>query len=175
MSISSSVAIGDGLFVPFFQDVRGGKEGKSPVGTVNVDLSDVGEAGGGTVTLSLTMTREIFGFRAIVAPTLIVAADTLATAEAIRMQATFTGNRRLGNHMEQAVLALAAQGQNVAKFEESGLVFESDLLDETTILSFVWSTNTDTKIYNFRLFGAVFDAEIIEAEGSISDFLAGVR
>ncbi len=175
MAISATVSIGDGQFTPFFQDVRGGKEGTSPVGTVSQTLSDTGDGSGGTVTLIYTMARLPFGFRAIIVPTYVVALDTLGTAEAIRMNFTAVGNRRLTNSFDQITLAIAGQGQNQAKFDEAGIVIESDLLAETQVLSFIWSTNTNAVVYSARLFAAVFDAEVIEAQGSISDFLAGVR
>ncbi len=174
MSISIDVDIADGVYTPFFQDVRGGPDGKSPVGTVSVEAVDIGESGGGTVTQNFFMQRIMFGFRAILAPTLITAEDDLATAEAIRLVWRIT-NRRLVQSMTQAALAIAGAGGNFAKFDESGLILESDVVASQNFLAFTWSTNTLAKVYRSFLFASVFDAEVIEAQGSISDFLAGVR
>ncbi len=77
--------------------------------------------------------------------------------------------------MDQATLAIASQGNNVAKFDESGMIFESDILAESDVITFIWSTNENTKAYQTNVFASVFDAELIEAQGSVSDFLAGIR
>lgn len=174
MSVSTSEELSQGLFTPFFQEVRGGHDGKSPVGTVHVNISDVGEAGGGTVSLNLFMSRLTFGFRAIIAPTLIVTADNLAAAEAVRLGFAI-GNLRLGVGLFEAELAVASEGGNRARFEPSGFVLQHDEVSSDVVMSVVWSTNTDTKVYDVDMFAAVFDAEVIEKHGSISDFLAGVR
>ncbi len=175
MAVSSSVGLESGIYVPFFQDVRGGKEGRSPVGTLAQTLREVGDGSGGTVVAGFSMQRITFGFRAIIAPTLLASSDNLATPEAVRLQFAASGNRRLGTSIDQAVVALAAPDKNVAQFDVSGLVLESDLLSETVVINFIWSTNTNLKEYDINIFASVFDAEIIEAQGSISDFLAGVR
>ncbi len=175
MAVTGSVNLDDGIYVPFMQEVRGGHDGKSPVGTVHQTLQLVGAAGGGTVVQTWNIRRIMFGFRAIIAPTLIVTEDTLSTAEAVKLGFALTANRRLAVTTDQAALAIAAQGGNYAKFEESGILLESDTLTQQAALFFTWSTNTDTKLYQARMFAAVFDAELIEAQGSISDFLAGVR
>lgn len=175
MSVSTFVEFRDGRYVPFMQDVRGGKDGKSPVGTVHSTAAEVGEAGGGTVTISHRMQREQFGFRSLIVPTLIVASDNLSTAEAIRLSYLTAGNRRVAQDSNQIKLAVAGQAGNFAQFEPAGILLESDVLADTSVLQFIWSTNTDTKLYFTRVFAAVFDAELIEAQGAISDFLAGVR
>lgn len=175
MSISTSVAFADGRYTPFMQKVRGGEDGRSPVGTISSSAIDTGEAGGGTVTIAHSLQRIVFGFRAIIAPTLIVASDTLASAEAIRLTFLTAGNRRVEQDLNQIQLAIAGQGGNFAQFQEGGIILESDLLTETNVLQFVWSTNTDTKLYFTRIFASVFDAELIAARGSVSEFLAGVR
>ncbi len=175
MALETFVSLGNALYVPFLQDVRGGKEGKAPVGTVSAHHTDTGDASGGTMTLTFQMERIQFGFRSIIVPTLLVTSDNLSTAEAVRLQYRNAGNRRIGEDYNQASLSVAGSAGNFAKFDESGLILENDVIGVTSALSFIWSTNTNTIVYFARVFAAVFDAEVIEAQGNISDFLAGVR
>lgn len=176
MSISNNVEMGDGIYVPFFQKVRGGERGTSPVGTVKAAVTDTGDMSGGTVTIGLVMRKLTFGFRALIVPTFICAIDNLAAAEAVRLVFS-EGNRRIGDAavLEEGLLSVAVSGQNVAKFDPAGILWEK--LDEgaATVVQAIWSTNTNTIVYNLRIVAAVFDAEVIEKKGSISDFLAGVR
>lgn len=175
MSVTASFDLNEALYVPFMQDVRGGPDGKSPVGTLASIGTDTGDVSGGTVNIKLLMTRMMFGFRAVLAPTLLMSSDNLASPEAVNLKYQSSGNRRVNLSIDQAELAIAAFGGNFAHFEESGIVLESDLLVATSVLEFIWSTNTDGKVYSARGFFAVFDLELIEAQGSISDFLAGIR
>ncbi len=175
MSVAADIAINVGLFTPFMQDVRGGAEGKSPVGTLHIDQNVTGDGSGGIAQITMSATRIMFGFRAILAPTLIQAFDDLATPEEVRLQFGVTGNRRIGQGYEDARLAIAASGGNFTQFQPSGIIIESDTIAALNVLSWTWSTNTNAKVYRGRMFASVFDAELIEAQGSISDFLAGVR
>ncbi len=174
MSILVTVSFADGVYTPFFQDVRGGADGKSPVGTVHMNTADVGDGSGGIVTATYTMDRIVYGFRALIVPTQIVSFDNLATPEVVKLQYQ-SNNRRMITSADQASLAVAAQSGNVAKFDESGILLENEEAFERAVISLVWSTNTNTIVYQTKIFAAVFDAEVIEAQGSVSDFLAGVR
>jgi len=174
MAVSNTETIESGIYTPYFQRKRGGEGGQSPVGSVYKSLAVVGAAGGGGVTLNFSMGRLTFGFRAIIVPTLIVTEDTLATAEVVKLNYV-SNNRRINVSTDWVTLAIAGPSGNFAKFEDSGLILEREPLAAAGVLGVDWSTNTDTKSYAARMFAAVFDAELIEKEGSVSDFLAGVR
>lgn len=174
MSVANSVDIGEGLFVPFMQEVRGGAGRSSPVGTLASEVAVTGDSSGGSAIVYFTMSRESFGFRAIVVPTFVSTIDTLGSPEGIR--GIFSaGNRRVLQAIEEVKVAIAGSGQNVAKFDAVGVVLEAEEVAPVTVMQYLWSTNTNLKYYNARVFSAVFDAEIIAREGSVSDFLAGVR
>ncbi len=174
LSVSAIVAFGDSQYNDFHQKFRGGQNGMSPVGTLHATATATGDGTGGNVLLLLQMKRVEFGFRAVFVPTLLVTEDDLATPEAVRLQFS-SGNKRLSSDMNQAALAVASSVFNVAQFDESGLLLESDVLTAVTVMAFVWSTNTNLKVYTANVFAAVFDMELIEKYGSVSDFLAGVR
>lgn len=175
MSVTATVQIGDGLFKPLHQLVRGGSDGKSPVGTVHVLGQAVGDSGGGTAQILMQMRRIEFGMRCIFAPVLISVDDDLASPEAVRLAFSASANIRTTSTVDQSALTLASQGGNHAKFPPEGFLFESDTIATATLLQFIWSTNSDGKVYRAHLIMSVFDAELIEAQGSVSDFLAGVR
>lgn len=175
MVVVSNVAFRDGLYIPFFQQVRGGADGKSPVGTVHSTNTATGDVSGGAINLRHQLSRLSFGFRALIAPTLIVTIDNLASPEVVNLNFVQEANRRTSIDMVQAALAVAGQQGNAAKFEESGILLEHDNIGLGDSVALIWSTNTDGKVYISNVFAAVFDAELIEANGSVSDFLAGVR
>lgn len=175
MAVSASVDLAEARYRDFFQEIRGGHDGRSPVGTLHAQATVTGAAGGGSVVHTYTGQRIMYGFRAILAPTLILADDNQASPTTIRLAFSEVANNRLAGQMDQVQLAVAGNGGNFAKFDESGIIVQSDVIATGASLIFVWSTNTDTKVYNSGIFFSVFDAELIEKHGSVSDFLAGVR
>lgn len=175
MAVTSTSGVSQGHFHLLHSKVRGGPEGTSPVGTLSLVKRTAGAAGGGTATVIFTQREIEFGFRCILVPTLITTFDNLAAAEVVNLIYLSTSKRMGATDVSQAVLAIAASGGNIARFVPDGVLFEVETKTAQEILQCVWSTNTDGKVYDIRAFFSVFDAELIEKHGSVSDFLAGVR
>ncbi len=176
MSVTADRSVADnGLFVPWRTAKRGGRDGGEPVGTLSIDGGAVGDATAGTFALRITANREEFGFPGIFVPTHMTIRDNLASAEVVRLAYVTAGNERLNGDIEQHVLAIAgAAGLNVASFGNVGIPIEFFGVN-TVIMQASWSTNTDTKVYHFHVFGYMFDAQIIAREGRIGELLAGIR
>lgn len=178
MAVSVSGELQSGTFVPFRTAKRGGPEGSDPVGTIYFDGGATGAAGGGTVTISVTMAKLDFGFHALFVPTFLSVQDTLVTAEEVNLIYDAAGNSRIGagNGIVQGQLAVAGAGVNSAVFTVNGMLIEPSEETQALVLAAQWITNTDTKAYHFHVFGMLFDAEIMAREESrISELLMGVR
>ncbi len=173
MAVTSTHSLAEGLYIPFSQSVRGGPDGRSPVGTVNHQAADIGDGSGGTVILIMTMDPVMFGFRALVAPTFLSSRDTLATPEAVRVRYQASG-RRLSLSLDQMIVPVAGSGGSHGEYPAKGVVMEASGV-ASQALTWTWSTNTNTIVYEGHVFASVFDAEVIEKYGSISEFLAGTR
>lgn len=175
MAVDTTVTVaGGGLYVPFRTPIRAGPLGNQPVGTLNVDANATGAAGGGTVTLRITMDVEEFGFRPIWCPTRVSVSDNLATAEAMELLYIATGNERLRANIGEVVVTVAVSGSNVGLAEGLPVPIQPNVA-AGEIMRATWDTNTDTKIYHLHVFGPVFDAELLAREGEVADLLAGIR
>lgn len=174
MSISQSLDVRDGVYVPWRTAKRGGINGGDPVGTVSVDGGLTGDATAGTAAIIIRMSRDTFGFPIIMIPTHLSARDNLASPEVVRLAYVTQGNERMVGDIEQHVLALAgAAALNVANFDSLGIPIEGQGVDQI-ILQVTWSTNTDTKVYHAHVFGYVYDAQLIAREGRVEGRLAGL-
>lgn len=174
MATLTIVNMEDQLYVPLHSRVPGGDDGKSPVGTVSIDMGTVGDATGGLARAQLKMRRIEFGFRPIIVPTLITVQDNLAAVGVVEVEYS-QSQWRLGTSTNLVVTTVAGPNINQVSVPLNGMVFEVEPQAVTEVLLVSWATNTDTKIYHCHIFGAVFDAEVIEQRGSISELLAGVR
>lgn len=176
MAIDVNRAFNTGLYTPF----RGFDRDVGPVGTMSVDVSATGDAGGGTVLINLTMERQEFGFHPIFVPTRCSSLDTLTTAEVVKFLFTGSGNERLKGDVREARLAVAAAGsENIAAFEQLGVSIEPAITGDQVIMQMLWSTNEDGKAYHMHVFGILYDAEALarsKARGKGADqLLGGVR
>lgn len=175
MAVVANAFVSAGLFVPFRTAKRGGDNGSDAVGTLSVDANATGAAGGGTVTITINMTKSEFGFRCLWVPTIMVVSDDLAAAEVVEMAFSAGGNERLSTSLTQAQLLVAGGSQNAGNAYDSAVLIDPDQVVAAEVLRAVWSTNTDTKGYHFHVYGPVFDGELLALNNSIGDLLAGLR
>lgn len=177
MTVTETVDVSTGLYVPFRTGRRAGWNGSQPVGTVSLDAEATGDSGGGKVSLSVSMPRFVFGFHPIWMITQIECLDNLAVAEVVFFRYVATGNERLQGNLGEAQLAVrhAAAANNVALFTIGGVPIEPDQLVAADVVLVEWSTNTDAKTYHLHVFGYLFDAEeIARGDGMIGERLAGL-
>lgn len=178
MAVSSTTSVqSDGLYVPFRNAQRGGPSGSDPVGTLFVNAEATGAAGGGTVTINITMRRQEFGFPIIWVPTYITTLDTLASVGKIVWSYLDTGNERLGASINEAVVAVATGlAINAGVVAERGVAIDPTGETALAVMSAIWDDNVDTKAYHVHVFGAVFDRQVMAlSDGSVHDLLAGIR
>lgn len=175
MAVSTSVVMDPGGYVPLMQKVRFGPNGL--VGTYSKSFNTTGAAGGGGVTISVTATRQMFGFAAIIVPTLIVSLDTLATPEGLRFLWIATGNRRvrLQADITQVITPVTVASINLGRLDVSGIMIEGRNKSEQNVFQAIWPTNTDGKIYQIKMFAMVYDAEMLEKHGQVAGLLEGIR
>lgn len=172
MAVSTTVQMADQLYVPYHQEGRG--EGNGLVGTLHVDAEATGAAGGGTVTVSLAMSREEFGFPLVFVPTYISAQDNLAAAEEVRL--TYNGeNPRLSSSLADAILLVRTAATNQGVFNNASIPIEGNNIASGIVIQMQWITNTDTKVYHMHLFGPVFDLQVIAKNGFVDPMMAGLR
>lgn len=175
VSISTTVTVGAGKYVPFFPEKRGGQDGKSPVGTLFQRATDVGEAGGGLASLILTHTQGAMGFRDILIPIYVSVLDNLAAVSGVGLIWNGAGNERLSSDTFQVIQTVAnSNAQNSGKAETSGILVECRSLAAAAI-STVEYANVDGKVYIVSWLFMVYDRELIEKQGSIADLVSGVR
>ncbi len=169
MSISTTTVMDEvtGLYVPY----RGADRGRGPVATYSIAVSDVGDATGGTMAMSLDASFLMFGFHPLLIPQAVTSVDNLATPATVRLSFITQGNERLALGHDSSVLAVAAAGVNTGTFPRDGyrLIIEPrrDVADPT-VIQFFWTTNTDTKAYEVDVFFLVYDAEQLAAHGSFN-------
>lgn len=176
MAVTTSVDMATGLFVPWRTAKRGGVDGGDPVGTLSLDASATGAAGGGTVTLTITAVDGSFGFHAIWVPTYIALQDNLAAAESPLFSWRAAGNARLDVNLFQTFLSIRGAGtDDVSVMQNATVPIEPDNRTATQVMQAIWATNTDTIVYHIHTFGVLFDAELLARAGRIPDILAGVR
>lgn len=156
MSIASSHSLGgpNALYTPFR-----GVSRRGAVGTVHLRGNDVGEAGGGTVKITLTATGNEFEFPALLVPTVIACDDTLATAENVEVLFN-AASERLSQDFRMSIQMLSAAARNLGQLTGSKMPMEFSLDDdEVTMMVFTWLTNTDTKVYIAHMFATVYDRQ----------------
>lgn len=173
MSVTGTVTVGDSLYVPYRTAKRGGEDGGDPVGTLSIDGEVTGDSGSGLAVINVTSRKFEHGFHPLIVPTLVSINDDLAAAEEVRFSLINTGNERINDNIHEVQLAVRAD-VNVARFDRSGFIIEPDSLPGANIMSAVWQTNTDTKVYHLHVFCFMFDAELIAASGKLAGVLGGV-
>lgn len=174
MAVDTTVFVSAGLYVPYQTRYRG--IGTGPVGTVYVDGTATGAAGGGTVTLSIAMRAIEFGFKVLWIPTQVSVRDTLASAEVVEFVFDAAGNLRLDSAVViPAVTVAMAQGGNSVLLDIGGIPIEGVTQAQGNVLRAVWATNTDTKAYHVHAFGPVYDMESMAKSGVLPDLMAGIR
>lgn len=161
------------LYVPFRTSSRGGRDGGDPVGTLSINAGATGAAGGGTVTITITMGHIIHGFHPLFVPTYVSISDSLTTAEEVSLAYNSGGNERLVGSLTEAELLIAVAGQNAKRFQSSGLLIEP-VRGGGSVMSAVWQTNTDTKTYHLHIFGYMFDAELLVTAGRLEGLSSGL-
>lgn len=173
MAVDTTVAVENGLYVPFHQKSRG--DGYTPVGTLFVDGTATGAAGGGTVSLAISMRAQEFGFRLAWVITNLSISDNLSTAEAVEMSYQAGGNRRINGAIVFSAFPVDVGGQNAVLVEPGAVPIEGVNQTQGDVLKALWATNTDTKLYHMHAFGPVYDLELIALIGRVPDLLAGIR
>lgn len=172
MAVSTGVAIASGLFIPLPMGERG--SGSGLVGTYFLDAGTTGAAGGGTVTIILQMSREEFGFRILLIPTLIAIQDGLAAVGPVEVQYG-AGNKRISVATRIVVTTVRVNARDIARVPPDGMVLEVDTVATSNVLSVIWPTNTDAINYHVHFFAAVYDVEYLEKYGAPDNLLTGVR
>lgn len=162
-----------GLYVPYHTGGRGRYSGL--VGMLGMDANATGLAGGGSVTISITASKDAFGFPFTWVPTFIGVDDNLAAAEEVRVSYNGDGNRLLAFSPAQNALSVRSGSQNTGVFSNLAIPIEPDGEDPVGILTAVWPTNTDTKLYHLHVFGPVYDMQVIARNYEITEMLAGLR
>ncbi len=176
MAITISESFAAGLYVPF----RGIDREVSPVGTLSQTIVDTGDATGGSASMLVTATYEMFGFHPIIIVTKVLTIDNLAAAQTVRAGMSNVGNERLETDMYEIVLAIEEGGSNYAVFDNLTVPIEPSSREaEANVFAIVWDTNTDTKSYDARLFAVFYDAEAMargkEKGRSVPALLGGIR
>lgn len=162
MSVTDVTLFQDGLFVPY----RGLAKGVQPAGTYSALLAGTGDAGGGTVNLQMSMRSVEFGFHAVLTMVLIEANDNLASPVEVLFQYSATpGNERVDSAAVLSVRKLPVDsiGLNRANWlgQDLPIPIESTSIAGATAFNVAWATNTDTKLYTARVFGQLWDAEVL--------------
>lgn len=173
MAVSTTTAVSGGLYVPFHQKSRG--DGYTPVGTLYVDGGATGAAGGGTVSIAISMRALEFGFRLAWVITQMSISDNLGTAEVVELSYQAAGNRRINSAIVFAQSTLDAGAQDGALLEIGAIPIEGVSQTQGDVFKAQWQTNTDTKSYHLHAFGPVYDLELIAQSGRVPPLLAGIR
>jgi len=175
MSIVQTGNLTGGLFVPYMQMPRGGKEHGSPVGTIHQEIVATGDGSGGGVTIQVRATRTMFGFRALFIPTWVAVRDGQAAVGPVELIWTSLGNRRLSLGLRDVVTTVRISGTNLVRLSSVGIVVEPP--DDTLrdIIQVAWATNTNAISYVIAVFGVLYDLEILEKYGTLDALITGVR
>lgn len=179
MTVTDVTLFQDGLYVPY----RGLAKGIQPAGTYSALLSGTGDAGGGTVNLQMSMRKVEFGFHAVLTMVLVEANDNLASPVEVLFQYSATpGNERVDTAGVMSVrkLPVSSIGLNRANWlgQDLPIPIESISVAGATAFNIAWATNTDTKLYTARVFGQLWDAEVLARSRGrmvMSDQFFGVR
>jgi len=165
MSVVDTTLFQNGKYTPF----RGLSKVAGPVGTFSNVMSATGDATGDPVTLNLTSRFEEFGFHYAFVPTLITILDTLSTVEFVVLTHSAEGNERVldGLQVITAPIAHSGAGGNVGFFEGSQLAVPWEVEQDAAtrrLCSVLWSTNENLKSYQVKIYGLMFDQEILARE-----------
>ncbi len=175
MSVSVSLAIDAQILVPF----RGVDRGHSIVGSISGQTSVTGDGSGGTATVNLTATRQMWGFHPLIVLTGVTVVDDLAAAGLVRGGFSSAGNERLFSSMFEVLLSVQESTNNWALFKELTVPIEPSEDTAAIVFAAVFETNTNLKVYDMRFFGVVWDMEAMARSkhfGRVVDLLmAGVR
>ncbi len=171
------VSAANSAYVPYHIGQRGGDEGNTPVGTLDVDAEATGAAGGGAVTLRIFLARQVFGFPMMWVPTIVSLLDNLSSAEVAVVRYGVTGNVRMTAGLEQAVTLVANSGTgNAGQTENVTIPIEPSTDSAQEVLQAIWDTNTDTKVYHMHVFGPVYDLQVLAENGArVPNLMAGIR
>lgn len=175
MAVTSNTRLNSGVYTELKQIIRGGRERSKPVATAMVEGEATGAAGGGLVTVNITVTNDEFGFRAILVPVAVFTNDNLATPEVVQVAWPSAQNKRMQQNVSQAFTPLRVNSINLGKVEASGMLIEPFISAASSIVRAVWATNTDTKVYNLAALFMVYDLEMMEREGEVGALMEGIR
>ncbi len=174
LSVTANVALSSGLFVPYHTRVRGGEDGKDPVGTVQVDGEATGDGSAGTVAVNIRMVREQFGFACMWVPTYIEIGTTENAVNVCEFRYRQEGNARLSGDMVEIVTTVAAFTQDGALLQLRGMPLEGVGVALVDVLRITFPSNTNTDFYHLHAFGPIYDLEVIRRKGGIAELIAGV-
>ncbi len=171
MAVSTAVTLTTaGLYVPFRGVSRLGA-----VGTLHVRLNTVGAAGGGNVTLLLSMRGDEFGFNMLWVPTLIVVEDGLSSAITVSLTYIQLAERLggQGSGMARVITTAPVSTVNIGELAGSSphISVNPVTATEVNVLQALWSTNTDTIAYVMNIYGTVYDEQAMARESELE--LAG--
>lgn len=170
MAIILNVALNADNFVL----LSGRTVNRAYVGTISVQLSDVGDASGGTVTMRSTWTGEEFGFRALVRLNLL-SFQVSADPGNVGVELVDSGNARMRG---RAVYGLDAVNVGGVFFSPEHVVpryiisREEHALTALPWFGMVFTTNTNTATYFVQMQGDVFDAELLKKYGDYKELLS---
>ncbi len=177
MAVATVRSVSAGLFVPF----RGVDRTVSPVGTLAVDAHTTGDLSGGTVTITLQMSRDEFGFHTI---WVITRAYALQGSAGVAQDILFTylsdGNERIqASITEEATSRVTVNGDNFSNAILLSIPIEPDSVSDRNVFLVRFENNGDGDPYELHMFGVLYDAQAmatVKAPGSRIDiFMAGVR
>ncbi len=177
MSVTTDVDMRtNGLFVPFRTKKRGGFEGSDPVGTLHLDGTVTGDAGGGSASITFQGIRDMFGFPMLFVPLMVGTQDNLATPESTRVIFAAAGNDRLQGDFFQVVTVVGLGGSNQGTLENVAVVIDFNGVNTLQDALFaLWATNEDGKVYHFHVYGACYDAQLLGNASRVPELLAGLR
>ncbi len=160
MALSVDVEFRDGLYVPY----RGLVKGENPAGTYSALMSATGNASGGALQLVMRARRLEFGFHPIITLVLVETSDNLAAADEQLFQYNVApGNERVALAMSiPKVTAASTTGfRSLYRGEDLPIPIEPVSETDQAIFLVSWQTNTDTKVYQVRVFAMIWDAEVL--------------
>lgn len=177
MSVTTSIAMGQGLFTPFPTLYRGGRDGSQPVGTLFVDATATGDSGGGVIVMNITGVRSQFGFRTAWIPLYIQASDDDGgVPKQFALGYRAEGNTRLSSTLTEVLSGVSdGTGLFAGPFQNTGILIESDSRTAAAVMRMQASVNTDGKVYHFHVYGPVYDRELLAKHGKLDELYTGVR
>ncbi len=160
MTVTVLTSFGDGLYVPY----RGLSKGDNPAGTYSHIMSGVGDGSGGTIVLRMRMQRLEFGFHPILTLVIVEATDNTAAVDQVLFQYEVApGNERLSTALTIPKDSLVSVTGSRVVFLGQDLPIPIEPVSEVLTGAFLiqYQTNTNAANYNVRLFGMLWDAEVL--------------